>query len=117
MEDTVVRKHWATAERYPDNTALMSKDRDGKWTSLTFRQFAESYECFGAGLLDFGVKRGDHVGIISDNRKEWLIADLAILSIGAADVPRGSDSTAEEVRQGIRRRRSARRPLSVEGSA
>ena len=54
------------------------------------------FECFGAGLLDFGVKRGDHVGLISENRKEWMIANLGILGIGAADVPRGSDTMPEE---------------------
>jgi long-chain acyl-CoA synthetase len=98
MEDTVVKTHWAVAQKYPDNVALMSKDRAGHWSSLTFRQFAEQYECFGAGLLDFGVKRGDHVGVISDNRKEWMISNLGILGIGAADVPRGSDTMPDEAR-------------------
>jgi long-chain acyl-CoA synthetase len=98
MEDTVVKVHWSVARKLPDSTALMSKDRAGGWASLTFRQFAQAYECFGAGLLDFGVKRGDHVGVISDNRKEWMIANLGILGIGAADVPRGSDTMPEEAR-------------------
>jgi long-chain acyl-CoA synthetase len=98
MEDTVAKKHWAVAHQYPDNVALMSKDREGKWTSLTFRQFAGLYECFGAGLLDFGVRRGEHVGIISDNRKEWMISNLGILGIGAVDVPRGSDTMPDEAR-------------------
>ncbi len=96
MENTVSKVHWAVAQRLPDSVALHSKDRSGKWTTLTFRQFAELYERFGAGLLDFGVARGDHVGIISDNRKEWMIANLGILGIGAADVPRGSDTMPEE---------------------
>jgi long-chain acyl-CoA synthetase len=98
MEDTVVKKHWAVAQKYPDSVALMSKGPDGQWSSLTFRQFAGLYECFGAGLLDFGVTRGEHVGIISDNRKEWMIANLGILGIGAADVPRGSDTMPDEAR-------------------
>ena len=98
MENTVVKVHWAVAHRLPDNPALMSKDRAGEWHTLTFRQLAEQYERFGAGLLDFGVKRGDHVGVISDNRKEWMIANLGILGIGAADVPRGSDTMPDEAR-------------------
>jgi long-chain acyl-CoA synthetase len=102
MEDTVVKVHWSVARRLPDSTALMSKDRAGGWTSLTFRQFAQAYECFGAGLLDFGVKRGEHVGVISDNRKEWMIANLGILGIGAADVPRGSDTMPDEMRYILR---------------
>jgi len=96
MEDTVVKVHWAVATRLPDAVALRSKDRAGAWTSLTYRQLTGLFECFGAGLLDFGVKRGDHVGLISDNRKEWMIANAGILGIGAADVPRGSDTMPEE---------------------
>ena len=47
-------------------------------------------------MLDFGVKRGDHVGVISDNRREWIIANLGILGLGAADVPRGADTMPAE---------------------
>ena len=96
MEDTVVKVIWAVARRLPDGVALMSKERSGTWTSFTYRRFAELFECFGAGLLDFGVKRGDHVGLISENRKELMIANLGTLGIGAADVPRGCDTMPEE---------------------
>ncbi|MGO9307836.1 MAG: AMP-dependent synthetase/ligase [Spirochaetia bacterium] len=96
MEDTVVKVLWAVARRLPDAAALRSKDRAGSWTTLTFREFTVLFERFGAGLLDFGVRRGDHVGIISENRKEWMIANIGILGIGAADVPRGSDTMPEE---------------------
>ncbi len=96
MEDTVVKVMQSTARRYPQNIALMSKTKDGQWSSITFAEWAALFERFGAGLLDFGVKRGDHIGIISDNRKEWIIANLGILGIGAADVPRGSDTMPAE---------------------
>lgn len=98
MEDTVVKTMWSVAHHYPDTPALMSKTGNGEWATLTFREFASQFERFGAGLLDFGVKRGDHVGVISDNRREWMIANLGILGIGAADVPRGSDTMADEAR-------------------
>ncbi len=96
MENTVAKVHWAVSQRQPDGTALMAKDKAGAWQSITYRQFASLFECFGAGLLEFGVKRGDHVGIISDNRKEWIIGNVGILGIGAADVPRGSDTMPDE---------------------
>jgi long-chain acyl-CoA synthetase len=98
MENTVVKVHWSVAQKYPQNPALMSKDKAGAWSSLVFKEFAQAYECFGAGLMDLGVKRGDHVGIISDNRKEWMIANLGILGLGAVDVPRGSDTMPDEAR-------------------
>lgn len=96
MEDTVVKTFWSVVHRFADCVALMSKAANGEWTSLSFRELGSRFERFGAGLLDFGVKRGDHVGVISDNRKEWMIANLGILGIGAADVPRGSDTMPEE---------------------
>ena len=49
------------------------------------------------GLAALGLNPSEKVGIISDNRVEWIIADFAILMNGAADVPRGSDSTPDEV--------------------
>jgi long-chain acyl-CoA synthetase len=50
-----------------------------------------------AGFLELGIVRGDRIGLISDNRKEWLMSDLAILGLGAADVPRGCDATEQEI--------------------
>jgi long-chain acyl-CoA synthetase len=97
-QDTVVKCFWAVAERYPQEVALMSKTKAGEWKEISYKEFASLFERFGAGLLDFGVKRGDHVGIITDNRKEWIIANLGILGIGAADVPRGSDTMPDEAR-------------------
>ncbi len=98
MDDTVVKVMQTTARAHPDNAALIARGKDGKWTPIKFREFASLFEQMGAGLLDFGVKRGDHVGVISDNRKEWIITNLGILGIGAADVPRGSDTMPDEAR-------------------
>jgi long-chain acyl-CoA synthetase len=53
---------------------------------------------FGAGLLSIGIKRNDHIGIIADNRKEWLQADFGIMAIGAIDVPRGCDATERDLK-------------------
>ncbi len=97
MEDTVVKVIRAVAQRQPDSAALLSKNGKNEWETITYRQFAELSERFGAGLLDLGVKRGDHVGIISDNRRDWIIADQGILGIGAVDVPRGSDTLPDEM--------------------
>ncbi|MCX7028748.1 MAG: AMP-binding protein [Spirochaetes bacterium] len=98
MENTVVKCIRAVADRLPDQVALKARDAKGAWHQWTYREFCALAEQFGAGLLDLGVKRGDHIGIISDNRREWIIADQGILGIGAADVPRGSDTMPDEMR-------------------
>lgn len=50
-----------------------------------------------AGLVALGIDRGDRVGLLAENRYEWLLADLGITYIGAVDVPRGSDTSPEEM--------------------
>ncbi len=98
MEDTVVKVIQSVVQKQPESAALIYKDKKGTWKTIDYREFSTLFERFGAGLKAFGVKRGDHVGIIADNCKEWIIADLGILGLGAADVPRGSDTMPEEVR-------------------
>jgi long-chain acyl-CoA synthetase len=95
--ETVPKRFKAVVEQYPNEDALLSKDEEGVFQVTTYGQLYELAGSFGAGLLDLGIHRGDHVGIISDNRLEWMIADLGILGIGAVDVPRGSDSTVDEI--------------------
>ena len=97
MERTLPLMVRARAASTPDLVAQYSKDKDGVFQPTTFSAFYDEIRELAAGLLELGVVRGDHVGIISDNRKEWLISDIAILSIGAADVPRGCDSTDREI--------------------
>jgi long-chain acyl-CoA synthetase len=85
-------------QTYPDLAAQYSKDGSGEFQSTSFSALLEEVRLFAAGLLELGLARGEHVGLISDNRKEWLISDLAILGLGAADVPRGCDATEQEIR-------------------
>ncbi|GHU04207.1 long-chain-fatty-acid--CoA ligase [Spirochaetia bacterium] len=81
----------------PGVIAQYAKDATGRFTARTYQQFYDEIRDTAAGLLDLGAKRGDPVGLISDNRQEWLVSDFGILSIGAADVPRGGDSTPQEL--------------------
>jgi long-chain acyl-CoA synthetase len=98
MEETIPKLLRHIAERYPDHYAQLSKDADAEFQPTTFRVLAEEVQAFAAGLQGVGVTRGSHVGLLADNRKEWFIADLAILSLGAADVPRGTDAPDPEVK-------------------
>ena len=95
--NTLAKRIKTVALKYPENTALMSKDENGDFQSINFKEFYEKIRILGTGLYKLGVKRNDHVAIMSDNCKEWITTDLALLGIGAIDVPRGSDSTADEM--------------------
>jgi long-chain acyl-CoA synthetase len=82
---------------YPNHFAQYSKDENDNFQTTTFTVLYNEVLSFAAGLREEGINRGDHVGLVSDNRKEWLIIDISLLSLGAADVPRGCDSMAEEL--------------------
>lgn len=81
----------------PDIVMQYSKDQAGVFQPTTYRELLEEVAAFQAGLVGLGLARGDRVGLIADNRKEWLISDLAIIGLGAADVPRGCDATEGEI--------------------
>ncbi|MGE0143590.1 MAG: long-chain fatty acid--CoA ligase [Planctomycetota bacterium] len=84
------------ATRFGDAVFLPRRDAKGG-EPTTFRQLADAVREVAAGLLALDVRRGDRVGLISENRREWLIADLACARIGAPDVPRGTDTAPAEL--------------------
>jgi len=85
------------ARNHPDIPAQMTRVDGGPFQSRSYRTLYQDVLNFAGGLRTLGVKRGDHVGLVSENRVEWFVTDLAVLSLGAADVPRGNDSTADEL--------------------
>jgi long-chain acyl-CoA synthetase len=87
----------ARASKTPEIIIQYYKNKDEKYRSITYGQFYETMCFAAAGLLELGVKRGDRVGLVADNRQEWMVADFAVLSVGASDVPRGCDITSQEI--------------------
>jgi long-chain acyl-CoA synthetase len=84
-------------ERYPDLPITLQKNQKKEFIPTSYSQFYRESKVLGMGFLAVGIERGQHVGIIADNSKEWLLCDFTLLSLGAVDVPRGCDSTAEEI--------------------
>ena len=64
---------------------------------VTFAGLLRDIDALALAMLQLGLQRGDRVGLIAENRSEWLLIDLALASIGAIDVPRGSDTSPREV--------------------
>jgi|TARA_B110000879_G_scaffold44581_1_gene63051 long-chain acyl-CoA synthetase len=73
-------------DKYPQDDCLVDK-RDGKWIKTSTQDYINKAMEMSRGLLKMGIKPGDKVGLISNNRSEWNIADVAILQIGAVSVP------------------------------
>ncbi len=78
-----------------DQPYLWKKDND-KYVSLSWKQVKEQVESLATYLKDLGILEGDRVLILSENRPEWQIADLAIMSIGAISVPAYTTSTTND---------------------
>ena len=86
------------AKEHPEIQLQAYKNAQGKFEYSTFARVYNEVICFALALSKLGVKKGSNVALISDNRREWLITDLAIQSLGGADVPRGCDSMGNEIR-------------------
>ncbi len=77
-------------------TALRTKEL-GRWREASWADYAERVAGIGRALMHMGVKSGDRVAILSDNRAEWLATDLAVQGIGAATVALYVTSPASEI--------------------
>ena len=67
-----------------------------KFVSLSWNEVLEKAESIAKGLINLGILKGDRVVVLSENRPEWQIADLAIMAIGAITVPAYTTSTPSD---------------------
>jgi len=82
---------------YGDKTVVLWKNK-GKWEEISWNQMNEMVRNLGLFLINRGIQPGDKVALFSPNRYEWWVADLAIISIGAVNVPIYATNSAEEAR-------------------
>ena len=85
------------AERYGDLPVFASRVRSGVFKPISYNDLYETGLRLGTALIEIGVKQRDHVAILSDNCVEWNMVDYGTLMVGAADVPRGTDVTNQEI--------------------
>ncbi|MCK9362511.1 MAG: AMP-dependent synthetase/ligase [Syntrophales bacterium] len=76
-----------SASKFANNPLIGEKDGAGVYQWTTYGQIAARVNNLRAGLAAIGVKPGDKIGIIANNRKEWLIGEMATQGLGAAYVP------------------------------
>ena len=83
------------AEQYNEKPFLWTK-KNKEWIPLTWNETSLKVKEFAGGLRSLGVKPGDKIVIVSENRPEWIIADLAINLIGAITVPAYITNTEDD---------------------
>jgi long-chain acyl-CoA synthetase len=84
------------AERLGPRPALRFR-RHGLYQDLSWHDYHEQALACAAALVDVGIRPGDRVGLLSENRVEWLLADMGILAAGAVNVPPHAPLTAQQV--------------------
>ena len=85
IEDSCRRHRHEIAMRYKSN---------GIWQEITYGDLGSKIRQVSNALIALGIQSGDKIGIFSQNRPEWNIADFGILSAGAVSVPRRRRSCA-----------------------
>ncbi|MEM1132417.1 MAG: long-chain fatty acid--CoA ligase [Pseudomonadota bacterium] len=70
--------------------------RDGEWQPSSWNEAAGQMALLAAGLKKLGLKKGDRVMLVSENRPEWCIADLAIMAAGCVTVPTYTTNTERD---------------------
>src|SRR6478609_6607164 len=78
-----------------DAPSLWAK-REREWRSISWAEAARQVAALSASLQRIGLKPGDRVMLVSENRPEWLIADLGIMAAGCVTVPTYTTNTTRD---------------------
>jgi len=74
------------AKKYGQRLAI-EKRLAGVWQGITWEEYYEQAKQVGLGLYSLGVRKGDRVSLLCQNRLEWVISDMGIIGIGGVTIP------------------------------
>ncbi len=81
-----------------DEACVAYRNDAAEWFDVSWNQMSEMIHNLAYYLMEKGIQHGDKVAVFSPNRYEWWVADMAILSIGAVNIPIYATNTSDEVR-------------------
>jgi long-chain acyl-CoA synthetase len=87
---------YSVCSKYWDKRPAFKYKVNGEYVQITYAELWDKIENFALGLLSLGFKHSDRIAIVSENRIEWFIVDVAIASIGAIAVPIFPSTTAKQ---------------------
>ncbi|KKP31829.1 MAG: hypothetical protein A2312_01100 [Candidatus Staskawiczbacteria bacterium RIFOXYB2_FULL_32_9] len=94
---TIPEKFFESVNKNSEKIALLYK-KEGVYFPIKYKELLEKVENFSFVLLDnFKIKKQDKVAILSENRPEWIISDLAIMCVGAVVVPLHTTLNSEAI--------------------
>ncbi len=85
-EKTINQVFKDRVQKYGSRIAL-EKKLNGKWESVSWEDYYTRAAYVGLALKDMGLQKGDRVSLLSENRLEWLYADMGVLGVGGCIVP------------------------------
>lgn len=85
------------ARAFGDRVAMREKSK-GIWQEISWKAYLEKVKLFCIGLLELGMRKGNNASILSENRPEWIFADLAIQSLGGVSVGIYPTNSEDQVR-------------------
>ena len=93
--DNLVSLFLTRASEKGDRPFLWAK-REGQWRSVSWAEAARQVAALATSLKEIGLEAGDRVALVSENRPEWLIADLGIMAAGCITVPTYTTNTTRD---------------------
>lgn len=74
-------------KKHPNQDKALVKKENGEWKTYSIQEYVETTNIISYALIKLGIQKDDKVAIISSNRPEWNIMDMAIQQVGAVTVP------------------------------
>lgn len=97
MVETLGQLFLNTVKSYVKDDLMLFK-KGGQYTPISTVEFGDRVKYLSLGLKDLGFEVGDKLIILSDNRPEWVITDLACLSLGGITVPIYTSLVSEQIK-------------------
>ena len=102
MEKTTINEQLLNSVNQHGSKAALSSKVDGAYQDISYDELGDRVKHLCLGLIELGVQKGDRVALLSENRPEWAITDLAILAAGGVNVPMFSTLTPPQVEHIVR---------------
>lgn len=96
MVETLSQLFLNTIKSYPKDDLMLYK-KDGSYTPISTDEFGKDVKHFALGLRELGYEAGDKLIILSENRPEWVMTDLASLCLGGISVPIYTSLVPEQI--------------------
>lgn len=73
--------------KYPNQDVALSRKENGTWKNYSIQEYIELTNYLSFAFIKLGIEKNDKIAIISGNRPEWNMLDMAIMQVGAVTVP------------------------------